>query len=155
LKRFSFGLEHALRDRPQHHWFAILMCAIAGAFPIGIGMGVIPYDPAKLHAPSWVIVVVGAVFWLGGLLLLARDRPRAANGLAFVMLLLFSAVGAWVSLFGEEAAFSDGDDGALAGWGVTLARVMFGFGSLLCMLMALVALRRFIKNEVGGSLLPK
>lgn len=99
--------------------------------------------------------MAGAVFWLGGLLLMARDKPRVANGLAFVLLLLFSAMGAWVTLYGEEGAFTNGDDGALSGLGVTLARVMFGFGSLLCLLMALVALRRFIKNEVGGSLLPK
>lgn len=136
-----------MQERPQRLWFAILTCAIAGAFPIGIGLGVIPYDPAKLHAPPWVVVLAGGAFWLGALMMLARDRHRVANGLAFVLLLMFAAIGAWVSLLGEEAAFSDGAGTAVGGAGITLARIMFGFGSLLCLLMALVALRSVIRQR--------
>lgn len=144
------SLEWDLQDRPKHNWFAVLLCAIAGAFPVGIGLGVIPYDAGKLHAPPWVIILSGAAFWLAGALLMARDKPRLTNGLAFVFLMMFSAIGAWVSLFGESGAFSSGE-GALSGPGITLARVMFGFGSLVCLLMALVALRWFVKNEPDRS----
>jgi hypothetical protein len=128
----------------------VLLCVIAGAFPIGIGLGVIPYDSDKLHAPAWVVIFAGAAFWLAGLLLMARGKPRVTNGLAFVFLMMFSAIGAWVSVFGETGAFTS-DDGALGGTGIALARVMFGFGSLVCLLMALVALRWFVRNEPDRS----
>jgi hypothetical protein len=130
----------------KQNWIVALICAVAGAFPVGIGLGVIPYDPAKIHAPPWVVVLAGAVFWLAALLILAKDKPRVANGLACVFLLMFTAIGAWVSLLGEPGGFQDGEGAALGGIGITVARVMFGFGSLLCLVMALVALRGFVKG---------
>lgn len=146
LGAFHLSMGSVLQEHSQRNWFAVLLCTVAGAFPIGIGLGVIPYDPAKIHAPPWVVVGAGIAFWFAGLLLLAKDKPRAANGIAFLLLLMFSAIGGWVSLFGEEGAFTDGANGALVGGGLTLARALFGLGALLCVLMALVALRRLIKK---------
>lgn len=76
---------------------------LMGGFITGIGLEWIPYDPAKIHAPQWVIVVCGLVFVCGGLAVLSatwtRDaRPQPFFGVAILVGL--TLVCNWVA-FGE------------------------------------------------------
>lgn len=52
------------------------LCFVMGALPVVIALGVIPADPADIHAPLWVIGMAGGLFWLAALALLARNRPK-------------------------------------------------------------------------------
>ncbi len=49
-----------------------------GGFLLGIGLGWVPHDPGKVHAPGWLIDIAGLVFVSGGLAVLrltwSRDR---------------------------------------------------------------------------------
>jgi hypothetical protein len=76
---------------------------VAGAFPIAIGLQWLPVDPAKVHAPGWVLVVCGLVFLSGGLaivnmVLRPKSNPMKVAGV--VWLIAITAVTHWVA-FGE------------------------------------------------------
>ena len=49
---------------------------------MGIGLGLIPVDPATVHAPMWVLTACGLVFVLGGVAVLASRWPRVKDAAA-------------------------------------------------------------------------
>jgi hypothetical protein len=76
---------------------------VMGGFITGIGLEWVPYDPAKVHAPGWVIAVCGLMFVCGGLATLRATwnqdpRPQPIFGVA--VLLGLTLVCNWVA-FGE------------------------------------------------------
>jgi hypothetical protein len=78
---------------------------LAGLHPIAIGLHWIPIDPAKVHAPGWVLVIVGLVFLSGGLAIVAMVLFPKSNPMTWVSVVLvlgLTAVTHWV-------AFGDGD----------------------------------------------
>lgn len=79
------------------------MSVLAGAFVSGIGLGWVPYDPAKVHAPGWVIVLCGLVFVCGGLAVFSatwnrESKPQPIFGAA--ILIGLTLICNWVA-FGE------------------------------------------------------
>jgi hypothetical protein len=72
-------------------------------------------------------------------------RSRANELMAAMLLLLFGAVGAWVSLFSPSEGFSGGIPFVPYESNVTLARVMFGIGALICFALSIWAFRRFVR----------
>ncbi|MAQ94445.1 MAG: hypothetical protein CMM84_13080 [Rhodothermaceae bacterium] len=102
---------------------------------IGIGAGVVPADPASVHAPGWVLAVCGAVFVLAGVAMLAHRWPAVQSAAGGVICLAFGLVGGWVALFGEAAQFSGGTGLLSRGAEVAVARGVFGVGAVLCLAM--------------------
>src|SRR5262245_55376527 len=68
--------SHPSRSAPI--WLAVLPLFMGG-FITGIGLQWIPHDPAKIHAPYWVIVVGGLVFVSAGLAMLSAGWTRYAR----------------------------------------------------------------------------
>lgn len=93
-------------SRVRSRLAGVVLAALAllmGGFITAIGLEWVPYDPAKIHAPQWVIVVCGLVFVCGGLAVLSatwsRDaRPQPLLGVA--ILIGLTLVCNWVA-FGE------------------------------------------------------
>lgn len=70
---------------------------------MGIGLGWIPHDPATVHAPGWVLVVSGFVFFFGGLTLLSFvwfPQVPLQNVTGLVILVGLALISHWVA-FGE------------------------------------------------------
>ena len=92
------------RDR----WIGLLLALpflAAGVYPIAIGLHWIRIDPAKVHAPGWVLVIIGLVFLSGGLAIVAMVLRPKSNPMTWVTLVLvlgLTAVTHWV-------AFGDGE----------------------------------------------
>jgi hypothetical protein len=128
----------------------------AGLCGVLIGFGVMPVPGGRsnLHAPLWIAALIGLVALLAGLACLIQgfgrtnanaelpaDAPpwmRAAQYLIGVALFAaFAVIGAWVAFDGDARHFSGGIP-FLGSYNVSLARLLFGFGALICALAAVV-----------------
>jgi hypothetical protein len=124
-------------------------CAGAGLYFMLVGAGELPVPggPGNLHAPLWIVVCAGLVFILGGAALLLQglgkananaEMPpnapiwmRAAQRLFVVVIFAcFALTGSWVAVFGDARQFSG--PFTSFGFGVLIARAVFGLGALIC-----------------------
>lgn len=124
-----------------------LITLAMGLFVTGIGLEVVPVDPASVHAPMWVLVLCGAVFVLGGVGMLAHGAPEVQSAAGATIVLLFGVVGGWVALFGDAAQFSGGFAFLSAEANVAMARGVFGLGALVCLAMFVWGTRRMLRGE--------
>lgn len=131
-------------------WFGAIF-VVVGGLVAALGAGWIPVDPASVHAPGWVIMLVGLVFALGGVMCYTQPLGRDVNdGLALLLLASFAMVGSWVAFGPGEREFSGG--GSVGGVGMSgrvgsgLGRVVFGFGALLIWAVAVGVLTRLVKR---------
>jgi hypothetical protein len=127
---------------------------IAGLYGVLIGFEVLPVPGGRdnLHGPLWLATLIGLVVLLAGAACviqgigranasasaeLPADAPfwmRAAQYLIGVALFAaFAALGTWVAFLGEARHFSGGIP-LLGAFNVSFARIMFGFGALICWL---------------------
>ena len=132
-------------NETREHRLIAAICLLLGLSVCLIGVGIIPYDPSKIHAPAWVILAGGGIFMLAGLALLFRSRPIVVNVLGNLIVIAFAAVGAWVALYGPSEQFSGGLPLVSDETNVGIARVFFGVGSILCLLMLIPGLRYLLK----------
>ncbi len=122
---------------------AVLLCIVLGAIPIGLALGLIPAEPGALHAPRYVVALAGLLFWVAAIaLVLGNTRPRLNQLLGAILFALFAAIGGWVSLFGDSHAFGGGVPLVSSSSNVSLARIVFGFGALLCAGLSLYAFKK-------------
>lgn len=136
-------------------WFGAVF-VLAGGVIAALGAGWIPIDPASVHAPGWVIMLVGAVFALGGAMCYTHGLgPNFDDGLALLMLVSFAMVGSWIAFGPGEREFSGG--GSVGGVGVSgrvgsgFGRVVFGFGALMVWTVAAAVLARLVKRLAGSD----
>jgi hypothetical protein len=124
---------------------------LIGLWLIAVAMGFIPVPAGTLHAPQWVLGVIGALFVLGGLLAATSSGGRVATALAASLLTLLGALGAWVAACGESDMMRMATrSGAVA---ITVpapqaplaTRIAFGVGALIVLGWAGYAWRRVFK----------
>lgn len=134
-------------------WFAAIF-VLAGCVIMGVGGGVIPVDPASVHAPGWVIVLCGAAFALGGVLAGLGNRGSEHEALsaliALLFMLCFAGAFSWVAFGPGERAFSGGVSvgpvGAGGRAGETVGRIAFGFGATLMWVFAAAITAKLVRG---------
>jgi len=138
---------------PRQMYFFGTLAAAAGFYFMLVGLGALPPPggPRNLHAPLWVVLLVGLVFFLAGVAIviqaighanasgeLPAEAPqwmRAAQYLIGVAVFgCFALIGTWITIGGESRQFSGGVPFVSHLTNVSLARVMFGFGAAICWL---------------------
>lgn len=110
-------------------------------------MEVIVVDDAAVNAPLWVIGICGAIFFLAGLLIFLGEKSKYNNLLAVFLVAGMGAVGSWVALFGTDSSFSGGIPFLSPEFNISLARLLFGFGGLICFLIAGYAFKQQITRK--------
>jgi len=65
---------------------------LAGLYIVGIGMHWIPSDPAKMHAPGWVIALCGLPFVGAGVAILDFTRSRNSPTFAILGISIFLGI---------------------------------------------------------------
>jgi hypothetical protein len=137
-----------VRRRLESPWaiaFYSLLCFAPGAFLLGIATDAVPYDPAKVHAPAWVLAIAGAMFIACGFVVLANGFQRAAwvgRVAGPCVLLGLAAIANWVAFGDGDRHFSGGLEiaGTSASGPVNevTGRAAFGFAALLLDLVTVV-----------------
>jgi hypothetical protein len=136
---------------PRQMYFYGALAAAAGLYFMLVGFGVLatPGGPRNLHAPLWVVQLIGLIFVLAGAAIviqgmghangsgeLPADAPqwmRAAQYfIGVVVFACFALIGSWVAIGGESRQFSGGIPFVSSLTNVSLARVMFGLGAAIC-----------------------
>ena len=82
------------------------------------------------------------MFVVAGFMFLFAAHSRVNDLLAGVMLLMFGALGAWVSLFSSSEGFSGGLPFLSQEQNILVGRLLFGFGALISFTLCGYALRR-------------
>jgi hypothetical protein len=132
------------------HWIGGVTSAV-GLYFVLVGLDVMPIPGGRgsLHAPLWIALLAGLVFFLGGCAVLLQARGRANDSgelppdaprwmrvaqylIGVAIFASFALIGSWVAIGGDPRQFS-GSFGE-HGIGVTVARAAFGFGAIICWL---------------------
>lgn len=141
-----------MMNRPPGNEVLGGLVALAGAGLMAVGAGVFPSALSGANAPLWVIIAVGACFLLAGLATLGQRRlPEAlASLLPCLIVVLFAAIAGWVA-WGDgprQFSFSLGAGGfGLGGEGVSVGRIVFGFGAVVMNLLALFVCGAWLKRR--------
>ena len=137
--------KHPNQRRGRVIWGIVLL--IAGLVYAGVSLGIIQVDSSTTHAPMTVLFLVAVVLSIGGVMMIAGRDSRLNELLAAVLLLGMSSIGSWVAIFGSIDGISGGLAFLPSELNVGLGRVLFGLGALLCLAMAVYALRRALKSK--------
>jgi hypothetical protein len=114
---------------------------------VGVAVLPVPGGPSNLHAPLWVVIFVGLVFFLAGAALLLQgvgkanaqaelpaDAPAwmgAVQQLIGVAIFAsFAMIASWIAIGGDPRQFSGSFMGL--GIGVSIARIAFSISALIC-----------------------
>jgi len=128
---------------------------LMGGFLAGIGLHWIPYDPAKIHAPGWIIVICGSMFVAGGVAMLRTTTGRGASSQPFLgvaILICLTIVAHWVAFGAGERHFTRTtsiNDVEFASGPVDehAGRIVFGAGAvILDLVLAAVVIARLRKR---------
>lgn len=124
-----------------------LGCITLGCYPIALSLGYIPIVEADIMAPRWVVAAAGFTFVIAGFMILLAHHSRANDLLAGFLLLLFGAIGTWVSLFSAAEGFSGGLPFLSREQNVFVARCVFGLGALISIATCAYAFRRATRDK--------
>jgi hypothetical protein len=134
----------------EARWIGALVVAVGLYFmSIGLGLLPVPGGPRNLHAPLWIVLLAGLIFFLGGVAVLMQAmRGDVASGelppdsplrlrvtyylIGVTIFASFALVGSWIAFFGEARQFSGDVPFVGHSTTVTIARVAFGIGAIIC-----------------------
>jgi hypothetical protein len=132
------------------------VAVVIGGFYTLWGLGFIPLKPHPGDAPPWIAVCAGVVFAAGGLAATLTILPgpaarRAISALTLVVVLGFAAIAGWIALGTGPRAISS----PLMVFGPKVGeiggRVMFGFGAVICALMAALIVHRALQAPTSKT----
>ena len=134
-------------SRFKNSEIATALIAIAcGGYALLFSAGVIPGETAN-DTPLWVLTAVGVVFVIAGFMIFLRHHSRALDLLAAILLGAFTLIAGWVAFYSSPEGFSGGIPFAPRDWNISLGRIMFGLGTLMCFAGFLYALKRFFGSH--------
>lgn len=119
-----------------------LVCIAIGCYPIVMSLGFVAIAEPDSTTPPWVIFGAGFSFVIAGLMILLAHHSRGNDLLAGVLLLVFAAMGVWVSIFSPDSGFSGGLPFLPREQNVLLGRWLFGLGACISLSLSIWAFRR-------------
>ncbi len=133
------------------------VCAAVGLYFMAVGLSVLP-PPGESSPkdPLWIAFVAGLVFLLGGAGILVQaygkasaqgelpaDAPRWMRAVQYLILVAifasFALLGSYVAIGGDPQKFSGGIPFVGHGTNISIARVAFGIGAIICWLATIAA----------------
>ena len=122
---------------------ALALVAIAcGGYALLAAYGVLPVQTAN-NTPVWVVGIIEKKNVIAGVMIFLRNYSRALDLFAAIILASFTLIAGWITFHASSEGFSGGIPFLPNDMNVSLARVMFGLGALLCFGGFLYALKRF------------
>jgi hypothetical protein len=106
-----------------------------------VAIDVIQLDPETVHAPNWIIGLLGLLFLGGGLATVVNPHNSLASWSAGTAVISLTIVSAWVALYGPSEQFSGDFPFLSRETNVTIARIVFGCVTLLGLAITAAAAR--------------
>lgn len=122
-------------------------CMLAGVLPILVVVDWLPVDPASIHAPSWVLLVIGAVFIIAGLMVIVGLRSRLNDALAAILLIGFAALGFWAAFGADADTMTGGIPFVSRETNASIGKWLFAIGAIMSGGMAVYAIKRALRTE--------
>lgn len=123
---------------------AIALVAVAcGGYMLLMSVDVLPGEMAD-NTPRWIGALAGFVFVIAGVMIFLRNHSRALDLFAAILLAAFALMAAWIAIHGAEG-ISGGVPFLPRDANISLGRVLFGFGAVLCFGGVFYAMHRFFK----------
>ena len=97
-------------------------------------------------APRTIIALCGIVFVIAGCMALAGTGTRRNDLLAALLCFVFGVIGSWVAFFAPGEGFSGGLPLVSRDANVSIGRVVFGCGALLCFAISAWALHLYLRG---------
>lgn len=122
-------------------------CFFLGIFYLLEGLDITHYGEMENGTPRLMLVFVGFIFLLVSIMVQVGKKKRLNNFLASVVIFVMGLMFGWVSLFGKESGFSG--NGILISYitNLPVGRIMFGIGSIVSFIIAIVAFRMFLNQK--------
>lgn len=121
-------------------WFKLVLL-FAGAILMLTGADLIPADPARFHAPHWVVFVAGVAFSsTGAACFLARDRAAHPARYLFAIGILVTClflVCVAASIYASGGVIGIGPISIKGAAADEISRFMYGIGALIVGALAL------------------
>ncbi|MCR9132888.1 MAG: hypothetical protein NXI08_09950 [bacterium] len=136
-----------LEKKHQNPKALALFMGTVGVFFVLMGEGIIPIELQENEAPAWIITVCGVIFIIAATLTLRGQGARFNQLLASILIALMGTIGAWVAFFGDSSQMSGGMNILTDENNITLGRVIFGLGALICYATAIHAFRLHLKER--------
>lgn len=121
--------------------FFILMGVMISLAAFDMG----PMSSGSKNAPNWIIGLSGA-FFIGCGALLLKPGPVIGQIIAGISVLSFTAIFAWIALFGDAEHFSSDWPIFSPATEVILARSLFGLVALLGLAITVNVIRVYLKK---------
>ncbi|MCZ6485696.1 MAG: hypothetical protein O6826_08365 [Acidobacteria bacterium] len=105
-------------------------------------LDIIPIDENLVHAPNWVISLLGILFLSSGLVVVVSPESSIASWSAGTLVIAMTLVSAWVAVYGSSEHFSGDLPFISQDTNVIIARIIFGCVSLLGLAIILAAAKK-------------
>jgi len=119
-----------------------ILLITAGIVVSLVAIDVVQVDPKTVHAPNWILGLLGLLFVGGGLATIARPQSGLASWSAGTVVIAITVVFAWVSLYGPGEQFSGDLPFLSREINVTIARILFGCVALLGLAITVAAAKK-------------
>ena len=122
-------------------------CFFLGIYYLLEGLDITHFGDMENDTPRFMLVFVGFIFLLVSIMVQVGKKERLNNFLASVLTFVMGLMFGWVSLFGKESGFSG--NGVLISYitNLPVGRIMFGMGSIVSFIIAIIAFRMFLKPK--------
>lgn len=101
-----------------------------GIYFVGMAVGLFEIEPGTLHAPEWVLGIVGLITLAIGLALLTSRWGQLRLIMVALILLGFIALSCWMVFWVDPESISGGFPFLSAWTNGVIAKVLVGFGFL-------------------------
>ncbi len=105
-------------------------------------LDIISIDENLVHAPNWVIALLGILFLSSGLVIVVSPESSIATWSAGTLVIGLTMVSAWVALYGSSEHFSGDWPFISRDTNVIIARIIFGCVSFLGLAIILAAAKK-------------
>ena len=112
-----------------------------------VGMGLIPAGQPDKNAPLVIISLAGFIFVISGVMILIGNHSRLHSLCAVLICVSFAVVGGWASFTASPENISGGLPYVSDDINVLFARMLFGFGVIISIGLALYAFKELISGN--------
>ena len=120
---------------------SLLLIAVGIVIELAV-VDVISIDKSSVHAPDWVVALLGVLCLSGGLAIAFSPESRVAIWSAGALVITMTIVSAWVALYGSSEYFSGDLPFISRDANVIIARIVFACVSLLGLAIIVAAAKK-------------